>query len=446
MKYKIALAGNPNSGKTTVFNLLCGTKERIGNWAGTTVEKKTGYFSYEDAEITVVDLPGTYSLSAYSIDEKIARDFLIKEKPDLVVTVIDASNLERNLYLVAQLLELAQPVLLDLNMIDIAKSRGMKIDIEKLSKVLKIDIVATIASKGRGTERLKSKIKTNLVRTDHGPLKINYGKYIESAIERISETISRTGVDMGLPPRSIAVLLLEEDGEIIEMVKRYGILDEIEQIKEETSKEVFSHYQDDVESIIIEKRYGLLKGIKKECVSEERTLEDKLTMSDKIDKVFTNRILGIPLFLFFMFILFQLVFTIGTPLSNLIGDLFAWLGTSSKHLFISMNLPKWIASLISDGIIGGVGSVLVFLPNIVLLFLGISFLEDSGYLTRAAFVMDRFMHALGLHGKSFIPLLLGFGCNIPAIMSTRILESRKDRILTILVNPLMSCSARLTVY
>ncbi|HEC69765.1 MAG TPA: ferrous iron transport protein B [Candidatus Omnitrophica bacterium] len=443
MGYKIALAGNPNSGKTTVFNLLCGAREKIGNWPGTTVEKKQGYFTYQDERIEVVDLPGTYSLSVYSIDERIARDFLIREKPDLVICVIDASNLERNLYFVIQLLEMGQPVILDLNMMDIVEKSKVRIDTQKLSKILGIDIVETVASKGSGIKDLKEKIIINLEKGIKKSFKINY-QNLESAIEEITSLLKDKEIPSDIPPRAVAIRVLEQDFDLLSEIKK--TIPHIEEVKNKAEAELSRLTGEDLETFIIERRYAFLKGVVKEYVKKEVSLEDRLTFSDKLDKVLTNRILGIPLFLFFMYLLFQMVFSLGSPIADLVDGFFGSLAESAKVFFENQNFPTLLSSLISDGIISGVGSVLVFLPNIMLLFLGISILEDSGYLARAAFVMDRFMHALGLHGKSFIPMLLGFGCNIPGIMAARTLESRKDRILTILVNPLMSCSARLPVY
>jgi len=444
MGYKIALAGNPNSGKTTVFNLLCGAREKIGNWPGTTVEKKQGYFTYQDERIEVVDLPGTYSLSAYSIDERIARDFLIKEKPDLVICVIDASNLERNLYLVIQLLEMGQPLLLDLNMMDIVGKSKIRIDTQKLSKILGTDIVETVASKGKGIKDLKEKIIVNLEKDIRKPFKIDY-QNLESTIEEIILLLKDKEISLNISPRAAAIRVLEQGFDLLKEIEN-NTIPHIEEVKNKAERELSRFTGEDLETFIIERRYAFLKGVVKECVKKEISLEDRLTFSDKLDKVLTSRILGIPLFLFFMYLLFQMVFSLGSPIADLVDGFFGSLAESAKLFFENQNLPFWAGSLVSDGIISGVGSVLVFLPNIVFLFLGISILEDSGYLARAAFVVDRFMHALGLHGKSFIPMLLGFGCNIPGIMAARTLESRKDRILTILVNPLMSCSARLPVY
>ena len=443
MSYKIALAGNPNSGKTTVFNLLCGAREKIGNWPGTTVEKKQGYFTYQDEKVEVVDLPGIYSMSAYSIDERIARDFLIKEKPDLVVCVIDASNLERNLYLVLQLLELGQPVLLDLNMMDMVEKSKMKIDVQKLSKILGVDVVQTVALKSEGIDDLKKKIIENLKGDRKVNFKIDY-QDLESTLEEITSLLEHKGISLGIPNRAVSIRILEQDTDLLNYVKKS--LPQVEEIKNKAEVEISKRTGEDLETFMIERRYAYLKGVVKECVKKELPLEDRLTFSDKLDKILTNRFLGIPLFLFFMYLLFQMVFTFATPFMDLIDGFFGYLANIVNVFFEQQGLPSWLGSFISDGVISGIGSVLIFLPNIMLLFLGISILESSGYLARAAFVMDRFMHALGLHGKSFIPMLLGFGCSIPAIMSTRTLESRKDRILTILIIPLMSCSARLPVY
>lgn len=442
MEIKIALAGNPNSGKTTIFNLLCGAKEKIGNWPGTTVEKKEGILKYKDFNIKVVDLPGVYSLSAYSIDERIARDFLIREKPRLVVVIVDSTNLERNLYLALQLLEIGLNVILDLNMMDMISAKGIKIDSNKLSKALNIDTVETIANKGVGIERLKERILESLSK-EGKPLKINYGEEIENAIEKI-EKILQENNGLSLPARYIAIKLLERDPDVIEELKDKPFFCNIEEIIKETEEKIERVYGETIESYLIERRYQFLKELARECIKKEKN--ETLTISDRLDNILLNRFLGLPIFLLLMYLLFQLVFYIGNPLADMIDEGLSKLGEYLKVTLEERSAPAWLASLVQDGIIAGVGSVLTFLPNIALLFLGISVLEDSGYLARAAFIMDKLMHTLGLHGKSFIPLLLGFGCNVPAIMATRTLESRKDRLLTILIIPLMSCSARLPVY
>ncbi len=443
---KIALAGNPNSGKTTVFNNLTGSRQRVGNWPGVTVEKKEGKFSYNGFEVSVVDLPGTYSLTAYSVDERIARDFLIKETPDVVVAVIDASNLERNLYLVTQLLELGVNVILDLNMMDIVESRGVKIDTEELSLILGIPVVGTVANRGRGMDELRKAVIDTKGKGRTTEFRIDYDRDIEGEMERLSEPLKEKIIPEGYPLRWLLIKLLEGDTEILKRTKSLPEGEEIEDAVSKSRVKLERHFGYDLETAIVERRYGFLEGLVRECCTRRLGIEERHEISDRIDMVVTNKFLGIPIFLGLIWLAFQMVFTLGVPLADWIDSFFSWFGGVTSSGLISIGAPQWLSSLVSDGIIGGVGSVLVFLPNILLLFLAIAILEDSGYMARAAFVMDRLMHALGLHGKSFIPLILGFGCNIPGIMATRTLESRKDRILTILVNPLMSCSARLPIY
>ena len=437
----IALAGNPNSGKTTVFNALTGAHQRTGNWPGVTVERKEGEYQHGETKVNVVDLPGTYGLSAYSIDEKIARDYLVTENPDVVVTIVDASNLERNLYLVIQLLELGQNVVICLNMMDLARKSGMEIDHERLSRLLGVPVVPTVAHKGEGIEQLKKAVLEAAEKgsTDQSSKIINYGKELEEILGEIEKLVSE--IEITYPPRFTAIKLLEGDPDIRELMT-----DEMKAKVDEILTEVEERTGEDGETYLAERRYGFIHGLARECVRRRPSLKGKISFSDRVDKVVTNRFLGIPIFLLFMWLSFQLVFKLGNPIADLIDSGFGWLGSWSGSALQAVGAPGWLVSFITDGMIAGVGSVLVFLPNILLLFLIFAFLEDSGYMARAAFVMDRVMHALGLHGKSFIPMLLGFGCNVPAIMGTRILESRKDRILTILVNPLMSCSARLPIY
>lgn len=445
-KMKVALAGNPNSGKTTVFNNLTGSYQHVGNWPGVTVEKKEGSFSYQGVEITVVDLPGTYSLSAYSLDERIARDFLLHEAPDVVVVVIDASNLERNLYLLCHLLELGANAILDLNMMDMVAGQGISIDTRKLSRILGVPVIETVAHKGEGMEELKAAIIPAGRERRTTVFKVDYGRIIEKGIEELSASLSDKALPEGGSLRWFTVKLLEADPEILEKAKTLPRAQEIEKATLEYTAQLEKRLGYDLETAIVERRYGLLEGLVRECTERRLGVEQRHQISDGIDRVVTNKLLGIPIFLGLMWLSFQLVFTLGAPLAGLIDVFFGWFGSIVSGALEVMGSPRWLSSLLADGIISGVGSVLVFLPNILLLFLIIAILEDSGYMARAAFVMDRLMHALGLHGKSFIPMILGFGCNIPGIMATRTLESEKDRILTILVNPLMSCSARLPIY
>lgn len=434
--YKIALAGNPNSGKTTIFNELTGARQHVGNWPGVTVEKKEGYLTVNGMNFLITDLPGTYSLSPYSLDEKIATDFLLKENLDTVVVIIDASNLQRNLFLAMQLLELGHRIVLVLNMMDIAKNKGLDIDIDKLKQILNIDIVPTIANKKIGIADLKSAIHRTVTQRKSIDFQLDYNE-LEDYISRLTELIKEKTKYDHKKSRWLAIKFLESDDFYTNEFK-YTIIDLISEIKSKIG------YSPDI--YIIERLYAYIHGLYKECVTQHLNEQNRIDLSDKIDRVVTNRFLGIPLFFIIMWLTFQLVFKIGAPIADAIDSLFAMLGTFSATVLTQINAPTWLTSLVTEGIIGGVGSVIVFLPNIMILFFVIAILEDSGYMARAAFVMDKIMHSLGLHGKSFIPMIIGFGCNVPAIMATRTLENEKDRILTILSIPFMSCSARLPIY
>ncbi len=438
----IALAGNPNSGKTTIFNALTGARQHVGNYPGVTVEKKEGKCNYKDYKIKVVDLPGTYSLTAYSLDEVVARKFLIEERPDVVVDIIDSSNLQRNLYLATQLAELGIPFILCLNMSDIAKKKGLRLDENLFSRLIGCEIVFTVGHKKEGIEALFEKIIT--VATGESkikPVQVNFGKEIENELEKLLEIIKKDkSLTQKVSARYISIKLLENDKEELEHIKGSSIEQEAIYQIEESTKHLEMIFGEDVEGRIVDMRYGFIKGVVKESA---RQLErHKLDVSDKIDKILTNRILGLPIFAFFMWLIFKMTFTLAEKPMEWIESFFGWFGE-----LIGNVIPEGIInSLIVDGIIGGVGGVLVFLPNILILFIAIAILEDSGYMSRAAFIMDRIMHKFGLHGKSFIPMLIGFGCTIPAYMGCRILESKRDRLVTMHVNTFMSCGARLPVY
>jgi ferrous iron transport protein B len=429
---RVALAGNPNVGKTTLFNALTGARQHVGNWPGVTVERKTGRRSHRGFDFEIVDLPGTYSLTAYSLDEVIARDYIVEEKPDVVVHIVDATNLERNLYLTTQLMELGVKVVMALNMSDLAEARGDVIYPKKMEEFLEIPVVRTVASRGVGVDELLDAVLKEAAKGEHHEHEIGYGSEIEEKIADLEAILQGDKKLSKYPLRWLSVKLLEGDEEVWKKLAGSRIEDQIKRILGETDKERY-------EEAMVRKRYeaisALLPQVCTRCVQE-------VTTSDLIDRVLTNKYLGIPIFLALMWGAFELTFTFAAPFMDFIDAGFAWLAG-----FISGNLePAWLASLIGDGVIGGVGFVLVFVPNIFILFLLLSFLEDSGYLARAAFVMDRLMYKIGLHGKSFIPMLMGFGCNVPAIIATRTIEDRNDRLITILINPFMSCGARLPVY
>ena len=437
----IALAGNPNSGKTTVFNALVGAREHVGNWPGVTVEKKYGTVQRNGRSVEVVDLPGTYSLTAYSIEEIIARDFIVDERPDVVVNIVDASNLERNLYLTTQLQELGARVVVALNMWDVAEKRGFKIDAARLGRLLGAPVVCTTASKGEGIDDL---LRTALAEADGLRLPpdapVRYDRELE---EHVAELEPILAADRELVPRYGARWLLlkalEHDKVVLDRLSQIAVWSELEPALAKVCRHLREVYDDEPDSIIADGRYGFIAGVVREAV--KRPLEERLTMSERIDRVVTSRLLGLPIFLLAMWLTFKLTFAVGEIPMGWLESLFGWLAGLLDPMADGV-----LKSLLVDGVIGGVGGVLGFFPLIVMLFLAIAFLEDSGYMARAAFVMDRAMSKVGLSGKSFIPLIVGFGCTVPAIYATRTLENRKDRLITMLVAPLMSCGARLPVY
>jgi len=443
--FTIALAGNPNSGKTTTFNNITGTRQKVGNWPGVTVEKKEGKISKFGYDLTIIDLPGTYSLTPFSIEEIIARNFVLEECPDVVIDIIDSSNLERSLYLATQLREIDCKVIFALNMADLAKSNGIKIDAKKLSELLNVPVVFTIGNKNEGINNLLKEAVKLAKSSSEIPQerKVRYNRDIESSISKLQSFIKlKIAEKLPYTSRWTAIKLLEDD----EIVKK-RILEKSGDKAEKILKEALSQrsylrdrFDDEPEIIMTDERYGFIAGIIKEV--HTTSIKERIDISRNIDLVLTNRFIGFPIFFIFIWAMFQITFSFGAyPME--------WIGTGVSFLSSTLDglLPESLfKDLLLNGIIAGVGSVIIFMPNIMILFFCIAIFEDTGYMARAAFLMDKIMHLIGLHGKSFIPMLMGFGCNVPAIMSARTLESEKDRILTILITPFMSCSAKLPIY
>ena len=425
-KIKVALVGNPNVGKTALFNALTGAHQYVANWPGVTVEKKTGKFTWKDYEIDVIDLPGIYTLRARSIDEKVSRDYLIQERPDVVFNVVDATNLNRNLYLTIQLSEMGLKTVLILNQMDQVKNMNIKINTSELEKRLGIRVIETVATKGVNIDEIMK------VALDASP-SVKYEIYppqFEELIKKI-ETLSK-GVlkDKSIPLRWLAVSFSEGDELARKILEDNNLLEEAEKLLSE------NRYQN-ASLVIARSRYNFISSTLKQV---EVRPKESWTISDALDHVFTHKILGIPIFVSILWMMFQFAFSASTPLSDLIDLGFQALADYAHAI------PGWVGSLIGDGIISGVGSVLVFVPLIFFMFFAMGVLEDTGYMSRAAFLIDRLMHKFKLSGKAFIPMILGFGCNASAIMTTRTIESEKERIISILINPFISCSARLVVY
>ncbi|RJQ76706.1 MAG: ferrous iron transport protein B [Desulfobacteraceae bacterium] len=441
----IALAGNPNSGKTTIFNAITGTRQKVGNWPGVTVEKKEGLVVKNGYHLKIVDLPGTYSLTPFSIEEIVARNYILDESPDVVIDIIDASNLERSLYLATQFRELDCKVVFALNMMDLAQSRGIKINAAKLSELLDLPVVFTVGNKQKGIDELLTAAIELALSGAKTPQKrkVRYSQEIEKAIAALEQVLSdRLEGVLPYNARWTAVKLIEDDAIIKERLAEAAPA-QVETVFEAARQQrsyLADRFNDEPEIVTTDERYGFISGIIKEVMTTS-TLQ-RVDISRSIDMVLTNRFVGMPIFFFFIWAMFQVTFTVGAYPQQWIEAAFALLAGAAGYL-----LPDGILKdLVLDGILNGVGTVAVFLPNILILFFCIALFEDSGYMARAAFLMDKIMHLVGLHGKSFIPMLMGFGCNVPAIMAARTLESKTDRILTILITPFMSCSAKLPVY
>jgi ferrous iron transport protein B len=441
---EVALVGNPNSGKTTLFNRVSRSREHVGNYAGVTVDSKQAVFNHRGYTFNITDLPGTYSLSDYSLEEKFVREHILQNKPDVVVNVVDANNLERNLYLTSQLLDMDITVILALNMYDDLMARGDKLDINLLSRLLGIRVVPTISHRGKGIYRLLN----HVIRVFEGEdpdirhIHINYGEEIEASLRRLQEPIRKNpSITDHFSSRFLSLKLLEKDSGSANLLSTAHNFIEIQERATDEIYRLEHLFKEDAETLVTDARYGFIAGALKETM--KRSGQDPgLSRSRRLDRILTHKYLGLPIFLGFLWLMFHATFTLGNyPMGwiesgvDLLGN---WLRSSMAD--------GMIRDMLVDGIIGGVGGVIVFLPNILILFFFISLMEDTGYMARTAFIMDRVMHLFGLHGKSFIPLIMGFGCNVPAIMATRTLENRNDRILTMLIIPFMSCSARLPVY
>ncbi|NTU53831.1 MAG: ferrous iron transport protein B [Chlorobiaceae bacterium] len=438
---RVALAGNPNAGKSSLFNALTGAHQRVGNFSGVTIEKHEGYLDYRECRITVVDLPGIYSLTPYSPEEIVTRRYIIDERPNVVVNVVEGTNLERNLLLTVQLMEMEVDLLVALNMIDEVEQKGISIDIDQLEKLLGSHIVPTSARQRKGLDDLLDHIiSVSDGRIEIRKNKMTFSPQVEKAVESIAGLLGHERDLSKANHRWLAIKLLENDREIYSQVQKYPVWVKVELAIQEAISECGLLQGTDPEVLITEDRHAFVRGAMQECVRQPRV--SRATPSEKIDMVVLNRVLGLPIFFFVVWAIFQLTFTLGAPLMDALEYAFALLSDT-----VAPHLPNPVLrSIFVDGVISGVGSVVVFLPNIVLLFMGLSFLEASGYMARAAFVIDKVMHRFGLHGKSFIPMITGFGCSIPAIMATRTLKSRSDRLATIMTIPFMSCGAKLPVY
>ena len=474
----VALVGNPNCGKTSLFNIASGSHEHVGNYSGVTVDAKAGFFSFQGYHFRIIDLPGTYSLSAYSPEEIYVRKHIIEETPDLIINVVDASNLERNLYLTTQLIDMNVKMVIALNMYDELEASGNHLDYEKLSELIGVPMVPTVGRTGKGidklfhviiesyegsdyvTKNIRKQVRNEVMddmeawhkdvepeeqyASDHGIFRhihVNHGPVLEKSIEAIKKEIARNeAIRHKYSTRFLSIKLLENDRDIERVIAELPNGSDILAIRNREAENISKAMREDSEQAITDAKYGFISGALKETFTEGKLEREQTTRV--IDSIVTHRIWGYPIFFLFLYIMFEGTFVLGEyPMMGI-----EWLVEQIGNLFNHYMPEGPLKDLVIDGIIGGVGGVIVFLPNILILYFFISFLEDSGYMARAAFIMDKIMHRMGLHGKSFIPLIMGFGCNVPAIMATRMIEDKKCRLITMLINPLMSCSARLPIY
>ena len=441
VKLIVGLAGNPNVGKTTVFNRLTGMRQHVGNWPGKTVEQAKGHFKHGEYDYDIIDLPGNYALSAHSIEEIVSRDFIVDDDSDVIINVVDAANLERNLYLTVQMMELGANLVLAVNMNDFAIKKGHIINMELMSELLGFPVVEINAKNGDGIDELFDIVEKQAANPIDSSAKLSYGNELKGHLFEIQELIEQEEDLMNVPSIWTAVKLLEKDTIVIEKVQKSSYGSEIFIEADKISKHLHDVYKESAEEVVANARYVFIDGLMAEAV--ERPPVEKETTTDKIDKIITNRILAIPIFVILMYFMFEVTYGLGSPFQELIEK-----GFSMLSGFVAGFIPNhYLSSFICDAVIGGVGGVISFLPIIIIIFLFLSILEDCGYLARAAFTLDIFMHKLvGLHGKAFIPMILGFGCGVPAIMATRTLENQNDRMLAMMLVPFMSCTARLPIY
>lgn len=440
----VGVVGNPNCGKTTLFNALTGARQHVGNWPGVTVERKTGEYKYEDRIIQLVDLPGTYSLEAIedeiSLDERVARDYVASREAHLIINIVDASNIERNLYLTSQLMEMKVPMIVALNMMDVTKQKGIYIDVDLLANHLGCPVIPVSAAINQGIDELKQEIHRSVINKPIPALDIEYPPVLENAIEGISPALMEQAKQHRCDLRWLAVRLLEDDSLAKQLAGK-----ENTEIAQKLQQQVEQEMGDEIDILAADARYGFVNKLVQDCVT--KLTELARDASDRIDRIVLNRFLGIPIFLLVMYLMFMFTINIGGAFIDFFDQLAgAFLIDGLTVVLTDLNWPEWLIILTADGVGGGVQVVATFIPIVGFLFMFLSVLEDSGYMARAAFVMDRFMRLIGLPGKSFVPMLVGFGCNVPAIMATRTLESHRDRILTNIMNPFMSCGARLPVY
>lgn len=444
----VALVGNPNCGKTSLFNFVSGAHERVGNYSGVTVDAKEGLAEVEGYQFNLVDLPGTYSLSAYSPEELYVRKQLVEKTPDIVINVIDTSNLERNLYLTTQLVDMHVRMVIALNMFDETERRGDRIDYDKLSELFGVPMVPTVFTTGKGVDDLFHKVIETYEGTEGAGahfrhIHINHGHEIEHGIEEIQEHLKQEqNLREHYSTRFLAIKLLERDKNVEDYVRTMPDAEEIFRHRDEAASRVKEETKEDCETAIMDAKYGFIHGALQEASYETGHNKDTYQVTHILDGILTNKFVGFPIFIFLLAFMFFCTFWLGAYPQDWLDALVGWIGD-----VIGASMPEGpVKAMLIDGVIGGVGSVIVFLPQILILYFFISFMEDSGYMARAAFIMDKLMHKMGLHGKSFIPLIMGFGCNVPAVMATRTIESKRSRLVTMLILPLMSCEARIPIY